>query len=154
MASGEAEGDRWDFFVSYTQADRQWAEWIAWTLEEAEYEVLIQAWDFVPGANWVAGMDAGVRRAARTIAVLSAKYQESVYGTAEWQAAWAGDPLGARQKLLVARVEDCSRPGLLGQVVSFDHGCGAHSEVVLAETSEQSESLSPVLDTMGFDDVP
>lgn len=41
-----------------------------------------------------------------------------------------------------------------GQVVSFDHGCGAHSEVVLAETSEQSESLSPVLDTMGFDDVP
>ena len=120
MASGEAEGDRWDFFVSYTQADRQWAEWIAWTLEEAEYEVLIQAWDFVPGANWVAGMDAGVRRAARTIAVLSAKYQESVYGTAEWQAAWAGDPLGARQKLLVARVEDCSRPGLLGQVVSFD----------------------------------
>jgi hypothetical protein len=40
-----------DFFVSYTQADRHWAEWIAWVLEEDGYRVLIQAWDFVPGSN-------------------------------------------------------------------------------------------------------
>ncbi len=26
-----------DFFISYTQADRAWAEWIAWTLEEKGY---------------------------------------------------------------------------------------------------------------------
>jgi hypothetical protein len=24
-----------DFFVSFTGADRAWAEWIAWTIEEA-----------------------------------------------------------------------------------------------------------------------
>ena len=34
----------WDFFVSYTQADRGWAEWIAWQLEEDGYRVLLQAW--------------------------------------------------------------------------------------------------------------
>ena len=39
----------WDFFVSYTQADRNWAEWIAWVLEEDGRKVLVQAWDFVAG---------------------------------------------------------------------------------------------------------
>ncbi|WP_241830645.1 toll/interleukin-1 receptor domain-containing protein [Parafrankia colletiae] len=31
------DGAGWDFFVSYTQTDQPWAEWIAWTLEEAGY---------------------------------------------------------------------------------------------------------------------
>ncbi len=52
----------WDFFVSYTQADRAWAEWIAWMLEEDGHQVLVQAWDFVPGSNWIQGMQAGVAR--------------------------------------------------------------------------------------------
>lgn len=68
----------WDFFVSYTQADRAWAVWIAWVLEEAGYRVLIQAWDFVPGSNWVKRMQDGTARAARTIAALSDEYLESV----------------------------------------------------------------------------
>ena len=67
---GESSGE-WDFFISYTQADRAWAEWIAWMLEEDGHRVLIQAWDFVPGSNWIQGMQAGSRDAARTIAVLS-----------------------------------------------------------------------------------
>ena len=62
--------------------------------------MLVQAWDFVPGTNWVQGMQDGTRDAARTIAVLSADYLASVYGGAEWQAAWASDPEGAARKLL------------------------------------------------------
>jgi hypothetical protein len=46
-----------DFFVSYTQVDQAWAEWIAWVLEENEYQVLIQAWDMVAGSNWISRMD-------------------------------------------------------------------------------------------------
>ena len=110
----------WDFFVSYTQADRTWAEWVAWVLEEDGHKVLVQAWDFVPGSNWIQGMQAGAARAARTIAVLSPAYLESEYGTAEWQAAWASDPAGAHRKLLVTRVTDCDRPGLLAGVVGVD----------------------------------
>lgn len=48
-----------DFFVSYTQADQAWAEWIAWTLEEDGHQVLVQAWDFVPGTNWTQSMHDG-----------------------------------------------------------------------------------------------
>jgi hypothetical protein len=119
-SDGAPAGDDWDFFVSYTQADVGWAEWIAWTLEEAGYRVLVQAWDMPGGSNWVVGMQNGVQHATRTVAVLSAAYSRSVYGAAEWQAAWAKDPDGAGRKLLVFRIEDCNRPGLLGQVISRD----------------------------------
>ncbi|MCK9922256.1 FxSxx-COOH system tetratricopeptide repeat protein, partial [Frankia sp. AgPm24] len=114
------DGYEWDFFVSYTAMDQPWAVWVAWVLEEAGFRVLVQAWDFQVGTNWVAKMDEGVSRARRTIAVLSEYYARSVYGKAEWQAAWVSDPLGADRRLLVFRVTDCPRPGLLGQVVSAD----------------------------------
>ncbi|WP_255649674.1 FxSxx-COOH system tetratricopeptide repeat protein [Frankia sp. ArI3] len=110
--------------MSYTQVDRAWAVWVAWVLEEAGFRVLVQEWDFVPGSNWVAGMDEGVVKARRTVAVLSEEYTRSVYGKAEWRAAWAADPGGEDRRLLVFRVADCARPGLLGQVVGVDlFGC-------------------------------
>lgn len=110
----------WDFFVSYTRADRSWAEWIAWILEENRYRVLVQAWDFVPGTNWTQHMQDGTAHAARTIAVLSDDYLKSVYGSAEWLAAWQQDPDGAKRKLIPVRVADCDRPGLLAGVTGFD----------------------------------
>src|SRR5260370_5998347 len=37
--------DTWkDFFISYHRADRAWAEWIAWQLEEEGYSGLLQVW--------------------------------------------------------------------------------------------------------------
>jgi hypothetical protein len=39
---------------------------------------------------------------------------------AEWEAAWAQDLAAAGRKLLVVRVPDCDRPGLLAGVVGVD----------------------------------
>jgi len=110
----------WDFFISYTQDDRSWAEWVAWQLEDAGYRVLIQAWDFVPGFDWMLGMQQGVTHARRMIALLSVSYLRSVFGGEEWRAARAADPDGFYRKLLPVRIEDCERPGLLRTVVGFD----------------------------------
>jgi hypothetical protein len=110
----------WDFFVSYTQADQTWAEWISWQLEAAGYRVLVQAWDMVPGSHWSASMQNGVQYSQRTIAVVSQAYLSSVFGEAEWEAAWRDDPRGSKRKLIPVRVEDCPRPGLLGAVISID----------------------------------
>ena len=49
-----SDGKR-DFFVSFNQADRPWATWIAWTLEDAGYKVLFQDWDFA--GNFVLKVD-------------------------------------------------------------------------------------------------
>jgi hypothetical protein len=106
--------------VSYTQADAAWAEWISWQLEAGGFRVLVQAWDAVPGSHWSAVMQDGVLHAERTVAVVSRAYLASVFGAAEWNAAWRADPRGAGRKLIPVRVEDCPQPGLLGDVVSFD----------------------------------
>lgn len=54
--------------ISYTQGDRAWAEWMSWVLlEEEGRRGLVQAWDFVPGSNWVQRMHNGITIAERTI---------------------------------------------------------------------------------------
>lgn len=122
MAVSESEhsSERRDFFVSYTGADESWAEWVAYELEEAGYSTFLQAWDFTPGAHFVEEMHRATSLADRTIAVLSDTYIRSQFASAEWQEAWRADPAGGQRRLLVLRIEDCNRPGLLGQVVSVD----------------------------------
>lgn len=108
------------FFVSYTEPDRGWAEWIAWQIEASGNTAIIQAWGFVPGSYFVNDMHRATERAARTVMVLSRAYLDSAFAAAEWQSAWSADPAGNQGRLLAVRVEDCERPGLLRQMVSVD----------------------------------
>src|SRR5215470_8451471 len=120
VGDGSAEGG-WDFFVSYTQSDRAWAEWVAWELEDAGYRVAVQAWDIPVGANWAEWMHRATSTADRTVAVVSPAYLESEYGTAEWLAAFVRDPLGRAGRLVPVKVDPFPWPGgLLGNVVGID----------------------------------
>jgi TIR domain len=85
---------RKDFFVSYNKADENWAEWIAWVLEENGFSVILQAWDFTAGSNFVLEMDRAAIVANRTVAVLSLDYLKSHFAPSEWAAAFAKDPKG------------------------------------------------------------
>ena len=77
---------RKDFFISYTKTDKTWAEWIAWTLEEAGYTTVIQAWDFGPGANFVLEMNAATKQSKQILLVLSKDYLKSEFAASEWAA--------------------------------------------------------------------
>jgi tetratricopeptide (TPR) repeat protein len=109
-----------DFFVSYTSADRPWAEWIARELQHAGRSVVLQAWDVLPGSNFVLQMDEASRVAERTIAVLSPAFVQSPYCRAEWAAAFARDPTGADRRLVPVRVREFEPDGLLGQIGYID----------------------------------
>jgi hypothetical protein len=109
-----------DFFISYTKDDQDWATWIAWTLEEAGYTVVIQAWDFQPGADFVQQMDKALRLTTRTILVLSEAFFKSFYTTAEWSAAFTKDPAGERGLLVPVRVRECKPEGLLSSKIYVD----------------------------------
>ncbi len=108
-----------DFFISYTSNDHTWAEWIAWVLEEAGYSVVIQAWDFRPGVNFVLDMQKATE-AKRTISVLSSLYLQKPFPKTEWATAFAQDPTSTNRKLIPVRVEDCHPSGLLAQIVYVD----------------------------------
>ena len=90
-----------------------------WAWEDAGYSTRLQVWDFVVGSHFVAEMHKALQ-SNKTVTLLSSAYLGSSYATPEWQAAWADDPNGRSRKLLVLRLEECGRPGLLGQVVSED----------------------------------
>jgi tetratricopeptide (TPR) repeat protein len=109
-----------DFFVSYTSADRAWAEWIAWQLEAEGYSTILQAWDFRAGKDFLHEMQQATSTAKRTIAVLSPAYFGSSFGEAEWRAAFAKDPTGELGLLLPVRVQACQPPGLLASRVYVD----------------------------------
>ena len=109
-----------DFFIIYTETDKPWAEWIAWCLEEAGYAVILQAWDFRPGNNFVLMMNMAVR-AHRTVAVLSRAFLEATFVQPEWAAAFCQDPTGMGRKIIPVRVKDCQpEKSLLAQIVYID----------------------------------
>lgn len=113
------ESARRDFFISYTSADEAWAVWIAHVLEEAGYSVVIQAWDFRPGSNFVIEMQKALQSSDRLIAVLSPDYLAARFPQPEWAAVFAADPEGATRRLVPVMVRHCQPDGLLGQIVQI-----------------------------------
>jgi tetratricopeptide (TPR) repeat protein len=102
-----------EFFISYTGADKGWAEWIAWQLEEAGHKTLIQAWDFKSGGVFPGDMHRALQHSARVIAVLTPDYMASGFCQPEWQAAFADDPTGEKGILVCVRVTDFKPDGIL-----------------------------------------
>jgi tetratricopeptide (TPR) repeat protein len=107
-------------FISYNRADRDWAEWIAKTIESAGYQPIIQAWDFRPGENFVSRMQEAMADSDLTIAVLSENYLKAEFTQPEWAAAFARDPIGKKRKFVPVRVAACSLTGMLSLTIYID----------------------------------
>ncbi|MGO7686066.1 toll/interleukin-1 receptor domain-containing protein [Rhizobium ruizarguesonis] len=105
------------FFISYNKADNDWAEWIAFLVEEAGHNAVLQAWDFGPGSNFVLQMQRTAETSDRTIMVLSPDYLRSDFAAPEWAAAFRSDPQGLKQKLLPIMVKECEPQGVLSSIV-------------------------------------
>lgn len=109
-----------DFFISYNVHDKQWAEWIAWHLEEASYQVMIQLWDWGPGSNFILEMQKAAERCERTIFILSSHFLSSLYTQPEWAQAFVNDPTGEKRLLIPVRVEECELKGFFKPLVYID----------------------------------
>src|SRR4051794_10348003 len=103
--------DRLDFFISYSQADRDWALWITWVIEESGYSTLFQDWNF--RGNFVLEMDRAHKLSRRTIAVISPEYLASHFSKPEWAARFSEDATGEHDLLIPVRVRECKITGLL-----------------------------------------
>lgn len=140
----QARGDRVNVFVSYSTADRRWAEWLAWRIEQGGSSATIQAWDFTPGSNFVVQMHQAIQEADRVVLVLSPDFLRSEFTTAEWTAALAGDPTGNSRRLLPVKVRPCRLEGLLGQVVHIDLVGASESDAArMFDAALSNERLKP-----------
>jgi TIR domain len=118
-----ASAGKRDFFVSFNEADRSWATWVAWVLEEACYSVWFQDWDFK--GNFILEMEKAHNHSRRTVAVLSPDYLKSRFAAPEWAARFAQDATSEHDLLIPVRVRPCELEGLLAQIVYVDLvGCG------------------------------
>jgi hypothetical protein len=104
-----------DFFISFNKADRAWATWIAWVLEETGYTVWFQDWDF--RGNFVLEMDRAHTLSRRTIAVLSPDYLASRFTKPEWAARFEQDSTSEHDLLIPVRVREAEPQGLLRMIV-------------------------------------
>ncbi|MEL6439989.1 MAG: toll/interleukin-1 receptor domain-containing protein [Cyanobacteria bacterium J06621_8] len=132
-----------DFFISYNSADKDWAEWIAFILEENQYTTVIQVWDFRPGSNFALEMQKAASDANKTIIVLSNNYLKSRYTQPEWAAAFADDPTGNQRKLIPVKVEECSPNGLLDKIVHINIAHLDSKEAEKALLSGLKEDVRP-----------
>jgi hypothetical protein len=130
-----------DFFISYTGADQQWAEWIALQLHHADYSTILQAWDFHAGGNFVLEMHRAAKESSRTLAVLSKRYLDANFTNPEWAAAFVKDPQGNERLLVPVRIEDFKPDGLFEALIYIDL-------VGLSENDANAKLLTKIAATM------
>ncbi|MFJ3284978.1 FxSxx-COOH system tetratricopeptide repeat protein [Streptomyces sp. NPDC086669] len=102
-----SEGRPW-LFISHAGADLAWAEWVAWQLQDAGYDVELDSWHWGAGDNVIVRMDEALA-ARRMVALFSAAYFERRrWTTEEWTAVVAG-----REGLVPVRLDDATAPPML-----------------------------------------
>lgn len=136
--------NRKDFFISYNNRDKQWANWIAGVLEGNGYSTIIQERDFKPGNNFVLEMQAALEKCRKIIAVLSKNYLESFFCQPEWASAFSSDPTGNKGTLIPVRIDNTSPPGLLAPIIYIDlYGCTEDDAVtILLDGVSEKRTLS------------
>jgi hypothetical protein len=96
--------DNYTTFVSYNQADRARAEWIAWEHEAHDHKAIIQAWDFT--GSFILEMHKAAASSDKMIAVLSKNYLDAEYNHPEWAAAFVKDPTSGHDILGLYRAKN------------------------------------------------
>src|SRR3712207_6613193 len=112
-------GGETDFFISHAGRDTGWAEWLAWQLQQAGYRVELDVWDWAPGEDFVARMDAALERTDRVLAVCSEAYFASVFGGAELRAAFA-QRMAAEGRIVPVLIEPVTLPPLYASLIHLD----------------------------------
>ena len=109
-----------DFFISYNKADRRWAEWIAWQLEKEGHSIVLQNWDFPPGANLVLEMQKAIKEAKRTIIIFSPDYLRVLDTSPELVLALNRELQKEQGSILPVQVRECKLTGLLASIAYID----------------------------------
>ncbi|MEU5324591.1 FxSxx-COOH system tetratricopeptide repeat protein [Streptomyces sp. NPDC021056] len=136
------------WFISHAGADRAWAEWIAWQLLDAGYQVELDYWDWAAGDNFVLKMNSALER-GRMLALFSPAYFElERFITPEWTAV-----LARKEKIVPVRVAEVTSPAILGPVLAPDlFGLDDHDarEALLRAVNGAARPTTPPMRPQGM----
>ncbi len=109
-----------DFFVSYSNADSKFADWINFTLREAGYSTLMQRTDMGPGKNYQLIIDGASKTCRRLLFVLSKHSLKSRFARQELAMFLVLDPDGSDGLVIPVRVDDVEPEGVLSAITYID----------------------------------
>ena len=137
-----------DFFISYRGTDVQWAQWIAWQLQQAGSEVIYQAADFRAGPPLIDQINQALAAARCTIAVISPTYFESPWCKIEWQTAYTLDVTDSGHRLLLVVIKPTDLPPVLKarawvELSGLDEAGAKERLLSAASTEKKLKGLSP-----------
>ncbi|NBC32727.1 MAG: tetratricopeptide repeat protein [Alphaproteobacteria bacterium] len=114
-----AADEKRDFFISFNQADRGWATWIAWVLEEQGWSVFFQDWDF--RGSFVEQMHRALKESRHTAVILSDSYLRSEFALSEVWNTVATDPVGRQDRVVPIKIAPLTEDlGYLRQFAYLD----------------------------------
>src|SRR4051812_5412524 len=113
-------GVRLRVFVSHAGRDRAWAEWVAWQLEHAGWDITVEldCWDWQAGDNFVAKMNTALESCDRMLALFSQAYFEPARWTSEELTAAFRMAKERSGFLVPIRVDDAEAPPLFGPLIA------------------------------------
>lgn len=101
-------GSRQDFFISYHCADRLWAEWIAWQLEEAGYKTELPERNPQPNLDMIYDNRIAPSVAKQTIIILSPDYLNVRFTQNEWNKEF--ENTSPQRVFVPIQVRECNPP--------------------------------------------
>ncbi|MEV8429669.1 FxSxx-COOH system tetratricopeptide repeat protein [Streptomyces chartreusis] len=96
-----AVGDGAACFISYARDDQAWAEWAAWQLEDAGYQVWLDVWSLRPGTDLMAALRTALSDSETVLILVSPSYARSRHAQSELKSA-----LSAKKRLIAVLLED------------------------------------------------
>jgi serine/threonine protein kinase/tetratricopeptide (TPR) repeat protein len=99
-------GERKNFCVVYHDNDRNWAEWIAWLLEEDGLSTIVPDWDFRAGYNVVRETRKAINEAQRVIVIISPDYLDT--HNAQWGIVFSREMMSQEGMILPVVVKECA----------------------------------------------
>lgn len=120
MTTRQEQRYDYDYFISYAGGDVAWAEWVAWVLEMAGYNIIYQKQDFLAGHNFIREMDRAIQSSERLIPILSPRYFTSEYTYTEWTPFKWDDLRGEKRLIIPILVEPYPGRNLLSTASYID----------------------------------
>ena len=109
-----------DYYISYASADEDFATWVAEILEREGKTVFIQAWDILPGDNFVIEINNALGESEKLIVILSKHYLESKWCQEEWTSKLAQPNALSERHIIPIKIESLEATGLLKSITPID----------------------------------